>query len=99
MSLSDAQGSLQVSWRTSVSFRSSQPKRPSQRPVGHWAADAGAGTQATLAWGVPVSVLSAVSEMHKAPSLRIAVAVWPQSIFLELVWRHLSEALEQPGLG
>lgn len=67
--------------------------------MGHWAADAGAGTQAALAWGVPLSVLSAVSEVHKAPSLRVAVAVWPQSIFLELVWQHLSEALEQPGLG
>lgn len=67
--------------------------------MGHWAAEAGAGTQAALARGVPVSVLSAISEIHKAPSLRIAVAVWPQSVFLELVWQHLSEALEQPGLG
>lgn len=69
------------------------------KAMGHWAADAGAGTQAALARGVPVSVLSAVSEMHRAPSLHIAVAVWPQRVFLELVWQHLSESVEQPGLG
>lgn len=97
VSISDCQGSLQVPWRTRVLFQELTTRKDVSEAVGHWAADDGAGTQPALAWGIPVSVIGCLRNAQSLFSVYHGCGLAPVP-FLELVWQHLSEALEQPGL-